>query len=97
MLKLLTDAPRIAACGLHGFLDPPFRHVEMARPHTQGITVANIYLFWQDGDGANEQGHFELSKMGSTATCAGKKTLASTVAVEMIIEPALLRRPLKTA
>lgn len=48
MLELLADPPRIAACGLHRLLDLPFRHVEMARPHTQGITVVNIYLLGQD-------------------------------------------------
>ncbi len=97
MLKLLTDAPCIATCGLHRFLDPPFRHVEMARPHTQRITVVNIYLFWQDCNGANVQEHFDLSKMRLTATYAGKKTLTSTATVDCIIEPALPRRPVKTA
>lgn len=97
MLKLLPDAPRITACGLHRFLDPPFRHVEMARPHTQGITVVNIYLFWQGCDGANEQGHFDLSKMESTANYAVQKTWVSTIAVGYIIKPALPGIPIKNA
>lgn len=67
MLKLLTDAPRIATCGLHRFFDPPLSHVEMARPHTQGITVVNIYLLWQDRNGADGQGHFGLSKLAKSS------------------------------